>query len=705
MLFVTVGTEQYQFDALMHWIELLRKYQLIAEDITVQFGATTYFPNGAKVFEVLPEHEFRELVNSANLIIGHCGEGTAQILEGIDIPYVLVPRSHRFREHVDNHQMEMADAFELRGIPIARSPGDLVKFIKLAQILDVEVAKIEEPELCQVLRERYKPQKLMLVCSSGGHFKYMQSLRSFWEACSDRTWVTFRTGTTVSELQDSKTIWGYSPTNRNIPNLIRNLFLSLKVVREHSPDLVVSTGAGVAVPFLIAAKWICKSQVVFVELKTRLKDLSLSARILKKLGILDLTIVRSQEIANLYPDAVYVPVGELNQIDRRKDFKQARITIFDEIAFICAPEQFNFLKAREFLNDFKSLCDRESAFKKIVIDMSSTRFMDSSGLGALVNCLKQSSANGSELVLWSLIEPVSNILTLTSMNKIFPIEPASQTFRFSKYARTVHDKKATPFESFLYRAYNTVKKIPVVNLLLIPLKFLYPVIDFDPNIRFHPSVRNPIKRAIDIIGALIGLTFTAILFIPIAIAIVCESKGGILFSQNRCGLISKPFRIWKFRSMVQNAEDLKYTVQNEVDADNASQDCTNNKFFKNAEDPRITRIGKFLRKTSLDEFPQFWNVFVGDMSLVGTRPPTFNELNAYELEVSYQDENFTEWNRLDVKPGMTGVWQVNGRSSVRSFAEVMNFDIEYRKNWSIWYDLKLIAKTVLVLFDRKNKAV
>ena len=93
------------------------------------------------------------------------------------------------------------------------------------------------------------------------------------------------------------------------------------------------------------------------------------------------------------------------------------------------------------------------------------------------------------------------------------------------------------------------------------------------------------------------------------------------------------------------------------------------------------------------------------MSLVGTRPPTFNEINSYELEIEYQDERYTEWNRLDVRPGITGVWQVNGRSNVRTFAEVVNFDMEYRKNWSTWYDLKLIVQTILGLFDKKNKAV
>jgi lipopolysaccharide/colanic/teichoic acid biosynthesis glycosyltransferase len=171
--------------------------------------------------------------------------------------------------------------------------------------------------------------------------------------------------------------------------------------------------------------------------------------------------------------------------------------------------------------------------------------------------------------------------------------------------------------------------------------------------------------------------------------------------------MSKPFSIWKFRSMVKNAEMLKQKVTNQIadSSDGNSQSNDGGKFFKNSNDPRVTKVGKILRKTSLDELPQFWNVLVGDMSLVGTRPPTFNEVGLYELENEYTDEKMTEWSRLDVKPGITGVWQVNGRSSVKSFEEVMGFDLTYKKNWSLQYDLWLIFKTIAVLFNRKNSAV
>lgn len=169
--------------------------------------------------------------------------------------------------------------------------------------------------------------------------------------------------------------------------------------------------------------------------------------------------------------------------------------------------------------------------------------------------------------------------------------------------------------------------------------------------------------------------------------------------------MSKPFSIWKFRTMVKNAEILKSTVTNQI-ADSANcKDADSGKFFKNSNDPRVTKVGRILRKTSLDELPQFFNVLVGDMSLVGTRPPTFNEVGLYELENEYTGAKMTEWSRLDVKPGMTGVWQVNGRSSVKSFEEVMEFDLAYKQKWSLQYDLLLIFKTITVLFNRKNSAV
>lgn len=199
----------------------------------------------------------------------------------------------------------------------------------------------------------------------------------------------------------------------------------------------------------------------------------------------------------------------------------------------------------------------------------------------------------------------------------------------------------------------------------------------------HPSVRSQTKRIIDVVGALVGLGITAILVIPVAIAMQKDNPGPIFYSQIRCGLNGKPFRIWKFRSMVVGAERKKHLVKNQAQGH----------IFKNENDPRITPIGKFLRRTSLDELPQFWNVLRGEMSLVGTRPPTPDEVQKYESH---------HFHRLKVRPGMTGEWQVRGRSTVKNFEGVVAMDLDYQEKWSPIYDLYLIFKTIQVVFTGRG---
>ncbi len=201
--------------------------------------------------------------------------------------------------------------------------------------------------------------------------------------------------------------------------------------------------------------------------------------------------------------------------------------------------------------------------------------------------------------------------------------------------------------------------------------------------RLHSSVHNKLKRLIDVAGAVIGLGITAIVAIPVAIAIQRDDPGPIFYSQMRCGVKGTPFRIWKFRSMVMNADAQKHLVENQAKGN----------IFKNENDPRITRIGAFLRRTSLDELPQFWNVLKGEMSLVGTRPPTLDEVSHYQPH---------HWVRLTVKPGMTGEWQVNGRSSVIDFEDIVKLDVAYQQKWSIAYDLKLILRTIGVVLNKRG---
>ena len=201
----------------------------------------------------------------------------------------------------------------------------------------------------------------------------------------------------------------------------------------------------------------------------------------------------------------------------------------------------------------------------------------------------------------------------------------------------------------------------------------------------HPSAVSGLKRLLDIVGSVIGLLATLMLAVPLAIAIWIDNPGPILYSQVRCGCNGASFRIWKFRSMVCNAERLKHLVPNNAKG----------LIFKNENDPRITRVGRFIRKTSLDEFPQFWNVLKGEMSLVGTRPPTVDEVLRYEPH---------HWQRLRVKPGLTGEWQVSGRSSIKDFEQIVNLDLVYQQRWSLRYDLQLIMRTVVALLFRRKDA-
>ncbi len=198
----------------------------------------------------------------------------------------------------------------------------------------------------------------------------------------------------------------------------------------------------------------------------------------------------------------------------------------------------------------------------------------------------------------------------------------------------------------------------------------------------HPSVTSFFKRWFDLAGGLVGMLITLLLVIPIAIAIQLDNPGPIFYSQLRCGYRGRLFRLWKFRSMVTNADELKHLVENQAQG----------LIFKNENDPRITRVGRFLRRTSLDEFPQFWNVLKGDMSLVGTRPPTLDEVAQYAPH---------HWQRLNVKPGLTGKWQAQGRSTVKDFEAIVQMDLDYQAQWSLGHDVTLIWETIgAVVFSR-----
>lgn len=194
-----------------------------------------------------------------------------------------------------------------------------------------------------------------------------------------------------------------------------------------------------------------------------------------------------------------------------------------------------------------------------------------------------------------------------------------------------------------------------------------------------------VKRIMDIIGAIVGLAVTVILTPFIALAIKLDSKGPVLFAQKRVGKNGRYFKLYKFRSMYTDAEVRKKELmaQNEMEGP----------MFKVEHDPRITKVGAFLRKTSMDELPQFYNILIGNMSLVGTRPPTVDEFNQYDLYYR---------RRLSIKPGLTGLWQVSGRSDITDFKEVVKLDLEYIDNWSLTSDIRILLMTLWVVVMKKG---
>ena len=200
--------------------------------------------------------------------------------------------------------------------------------------------------------------------------------------------------------------------------------------------------------------------------------------------------------------------------------------------------------------------------------------------------------------------------------------------------------------------------------------------------RFYDYRKLAIKRIIDIIGSIVGLVIMFIAMIFVAPAIKIESPGPVFFKQKRVGRNGRYFYIYKFRSMYMDAEERKKKLM--------AKNEMSGLMFKMKDDPRITKVGKFIRKTSIDELPQFINVFKGDMSIVGTRPPTVNEFKQYEGHHK---------RRLSMKPGITGMWQAYGRKTITDFEDIVSMDLDYIDNWSIMLDVKIILRTFIAVFQ------
>lgn len=191
------------------------------------------------------------------------------------------------------------------------------------------------------------------------------------------------------------------------------------------------------------------------------------------------------------------------------------------------------------------------------------------------------------------------------------------------------------------------------------------------------------KRLVDIVGASFGMIFTVLAGLILAPFLILDSPGPLIFKQKRVGVNGRIFEFYKFRSMYEDAEERKAELMkyNEM----------HGYMFKMQDDPRITKVGSFIRKTSIDELPQFWNVLKGDMSLVGTRPPTLDE---------YRQYSYYQKRRISFRPGITGLWQISGRNDIKDFEEVVKLDLEYIDNWSLLLDFKIIFKTIGVVLGR-----
>ena len=206
------------------------------------------------------------------------------------------------------------------------------------------------------------------------------------------------------------------------------------------------------------------------------------------------------------------------------------------------------------------------------------------------------------------------------------------------------------------------------------------VVTFSTN--FYKPIHVIAKRIIDICGAIVGLIICGIVSI-VLVPMIRKDGGPAIFSQTRIGKNGRHFTFYKFRSMHIDAEAIKEQLM--------EKNSMQGGMFKMDNDPRITKIGHLIRKTSLDELPQFWNVLIGDMSLVGTRPPTVDEYEKYTPE---------QKRRLSFKPGITGLWQISGRSKITNFDDVVKLDVAYIDDWTIWKDIEILLKTVKVVFMR-----
>ena len=302
--------------------------------------------------------------------------------------------------------------------------------------------------------------------------------------------------------------------------------------------------------------------------------------------------------------------------------------------------------------------------------------------------LETSQTLGGKLVAVTLIDDSD------FQHTDFDIVPKEEIIQYA--TRSVIDEVFINIPSELYKVDSLISQFEqmgiVVNVSINILDFptsgekrIRTIADFNVvtfSTKFYNYYHVLIKRFMDIIGSCIGLIICGVIGVFL-IPFIKRDGGPVIFAQKRVGKNGRIFKFYKFRSMYIDAEERK--------KDLLAQNTMTGGMFKVDDDPRITPIGRFIRKTSLDELPQFYNVLKGDMSLVGTRPPTVDEYEQYTPE---------QKKRLSFKPGITGLWQVSGRSQITDFNDVVKLDVAYIDGWTIWSDIKILLKTFKVVFMR-----
>lgn len=285
-------------------------------------------------------------------------------------------------------------------------------------------------------------------------------------------------------------------------------------------------------------------------------------------------------------------------------------------------------------------------------------------------CFIKESQSYEELKTIGCIDELGQIVLNYVVDEVVVARPLSYDSRIGDALQICQDMGITV--TMLLETHNKDTKAQVAMVGDLPV------------LKFHTVSLNEnqifVKRVLDVCGSFVGLILFGIAYVLIGPLIKLESPGPIIFKQDRVGRNGRIFKVWKFRSMGANAEQEKAALM--------SDNEMIGHMFKMTHDPRITKIGAFIRKTSIDELPQFINVLSGDMSLVGTRPPTVKEVKEYEIH---------HRRRISITPGITGNWQVSGRSEIEDFEEVVRLDEEYIKNWTIFRDIKILLKTVLVV--------